>query len=158
MAASAERVVTVLELRERVMALHDRPLFADEHPEALQELVDPTISVVEGPDVWSLPAGWTRILNRIHADLLELLGGYVVTQVKQKGTGLVISTRPYASDKARERVRAARSESGRTCDLCSEPGTSNWQRFVTRCERHTVTRNDRIPGALARPPGLSPPR
>lgn len=82
MAASAERVVTVLELCERVMALHDRPLFADEHPEALQEIVDPTISVLEGPDVWSLPAGWTRILNRIHADLLELLGGYVVTQVK----------------------------------------------------------------------------
>lgn len=49
MVASAERVAGVLELQERVMALHGRPLFADEHPEALPELVDPSIQLAEDP-------------------------------------------------------------------------------------------------------------
>jgi hypothetical protein len=44
--------------------------WADEHPEALQELVDPTIRVVASDlrPAWTLPAGWVRIVNELHND------------------------------------------------------------------------------------------
>lgn len=155
MVASAERVAGLLELRERVMALHGRPLFADEHPEALQELVDPTIELRDEKS-WGLPAGWVGIVNRLHADLVELLGDYVITEIGQKSGGLRLYTSPVARDEVHERIRAAREESLRTCEVCGEPDSGQRPRFTTRCDRHAFTGTTRIPGAVARPPGWAP--
>lgn len=157
MTASAERVAGLRAIHERVTHEHHRAfLYADEHPEALQEFVNPTIRIPERSDAWSLHAGWVRIVNRLHADLVGLLGDYVVVEMKAKGAGLMIRTSPYASTEAHDRFLAARSESGRTCDLCGEPGTRSSRRFMIRCRRHAVTRDTRIPGALARRPGWRP--
>lgn len=52
--------------------------WADQRPEALQDLVDPTLTLANGVEVrtaWALPTGWVRIVNRLHRDLVELLGG-----------------------------------------------------------------------------------
>lgn len=153
MAESAERVAGMLELRQRAEALHGRPLFADEHPEALQESVDATMRLSDGAS-WSLPAGWARIVNALHRDLVELLGDYAIAEIGQKSGGLRISASPIARDEAHERIVAARAESMRTCEVCGEPGTVDRPpRFSTRCPLHPVGRSDRIPGAIARPPG-----
>ena len=41
--------------------------------------------------VWGLPAGWVPVMNRLHADLVELLGHYEVTTVGNKLSYLRVS-------------------------------------------------------------------
>lgn len=75
-------IAMVLDAQRR--ALHQCSLWADQHPLALPDPVDPAIRTVDGRPlqyVWGLPAGWVPVMNRLHADLVELLGHYEVTTV-----------------------------------------------------------------------------
>lgn len=153
----SERAARLHALRREVLLAEGRSsLFADEHPEALQELVDPSIrlSTAEPESyVWALPAGWVSLVNRLHRDLAALLGDYEVTLAGQKAGGLRFYVSPVARGEAHDRIAAAREESLDTCEVCGEPGAHS--RFSTRCSRHPVTGPDRILGAVARPPGRS---
>lgn len=124
-------------------------------PAALQELVDPTIQLDDGPYVWSLPAGWVRIVNALHADLVELLGGYVLVNATQKMGGLRYAIDRYkaldgTTEAVYNRIDRAVEESLRTCEVCGSEAVRPWTRSVnTRCGEHpgAVT-----PGVRARPP------
>lgn len=152
-----ERVARIHALRREVLLAEGRnSLYADEHPEALQELADPSIrlSTAEPESyVWALPAGWVSLVNRLHRDLAALLGDYEVTLAGQKAGALRFYTSPVARGEAHDRIAAAREESLGTCEVCGKPGGRS--RFSTRCSRHPVAGPDRIPGAVARPPGRS---
>ncbi len=66
-------------------------IWADEHPEALQVLADPTIRVAAGLDErlgGALPTSWVPIVNRLHLAVAGLIGGYEVIRVGSKGGGL----------------------------------------------------------------------
>lgn len=148
--------------------LHLRRLWADQHPEALQELVDPTITLAGGGGDahrgWELPAGWVPIVNRLHRSLVDLIGDYEVVRVGNKMSALRYAiTRP--GDKGPEihravddLLQAAKAESLSTCDLCGGPATGTLSFGVTRCEVHQSTRESPVPGALARPPRWSSER
>lgn len=158
MSASAQRFALIFWIRKSVLAEHRRLyLYADEHPEAAQDLVDPSIRLVErgrSGRSWTLPAGWVRIVNDLHADLSCLLGDYEVSYVGQKAGGLRFCTSPIVRGEAAERIGVARAESMTVCTVCG--GTARLEtppRSATRCQRHPHTRPDRIVGATARPPG-----
>lgn len=133
--------------------------WADQHPEALQKLVDPAITLAHPGRGWELPAGWVLIVNRLHRGLVDLLGDYEVVRVGNKMSALRYAIiRP--SDESTEVRRAvndllqeAKAESLSTCDLCGGPANGNLSFGVTRCEAHQSTRESPFPGALARPPG-----
>ena len=78
--------------------------------------------------------GWSGIVHRLVADLLELGWDGKVFQVKEKFGGL----RFYIADSDNllaDRIYAAEDESFRTCQECGEPGTvrgtRNW--ILTLC-------------------------
>jgi len=156
----SERAARLHALRREVLLAEGRSsLFADEHPEACQELADPSIrlSTAEPEShVWALPAGWVGVVNRLHRDLAALLGEYTITLAGQKSGGLRFYTSPVARGEAFERIDAARDESRTVCEVCGEPGGRS--RFSTRCPHHPVAGPDRIPGAVARPPGRDTPQ
>lgn len=161
MSASAQRFALIFWIRRRVFAEHRRLyLYADEHPEAAQDLIDPSIrrSGKDGFErSWSLPAGWVRIVNDLHADLRRLLGDYEVAYVGQNTGGLRFRTSPIAKGEAVKRIGAARADSMMVCAVCG--GTARIEtppRSATRCLRHPPSRPDRIIGAIARPPGWNP--
>ena len=90
----------------------------------------------------------------LHRDLLELQGPYLVTHTCQKLAALRYDTHPFMGDAAYERFLAAHEESRRICEVCGEPAPSaTWPRLTTRCERHPATKDVRVIGAIARPPG-----
>ncbi len=145
--------------------LHPRFLWADQHPDALQERVSPTIRMVDGEldGRWALPAGWVGIVNRTHAGLIDLLDYYEVVRVGNK-----MSFLRYAIDSRRRRdggpdvwkpvtdlIMAAKDESLRTCDLCGGPANGTISRGTTRCDDHQPGPGTRY-GARARPPGWRP--
>ncbi|WP_141322712.1 hypothetical protein [Brevibacterium aurantiacum] len=142
------------------------PQWADQHPEALQELVDPTITLAGGGGDahrgWELPAGWVPIVNRLHQDLVDLLGDYEVVRVGNKMSSLRYAINrpeaatPEVNGAVNDLLREAGTESLATCDLCSGSATGELSIGVTRCERHQPTRERLCPGALARPPGWQP--
>lgn len=135
------------------------PPWADEHHEALQELVDPTITLAGGGGDayrgWELPAGRVPIVNRLHQDLVDLMGDYEVVRVGNKMSGLRYAIdRPGAASPEVNRavndlLLAAKTESLSTCDLCGEPAEGRLSFGVTRCQAHQPP----VPGARARPPG-----
>lgn len=145
---------------------HRRPLWADEHREALQELVDPTIQLVGGDNAayrgWGLPAGWVPIVNRLHGDLVDLLGDYEVVRVGNKMSGLRYAidrsgdASPEVHRAVDELLQVSRAESLSACDLCGGPAHGTLSFGITRCTAHKLTRERRWPGALARPPGWHP--
>lgn len=140
--------------------------WADQHPEALQELADPTITLAGGTpgghQGWELPAGWVPIVNRLHGGLIDLLGHYEVVRVGNKMAALRYAiTRPgdasLEGDSAvNALLLAAKGESLSTCDLCGGPASGTLSFGVTRCEAHRSSRERPVPGALARPPGWRP--
>lgn len=153
-----ESTARLRELQQKLFyAEHRRILYADEHPEALQDLADPTIRLWEGElvqEVWSMPAGWVRLVNRLHADLVDLVGDYEVTDASQKAGGLRFRISPIARGEVADRIRAAREQSWTVCELCGEAAERSM--FSTRCQVHARSRTERIPGAIARPPGWVP--
>lgn len=153
MEAAAARIAGLHKLQERVQALYGRAiLWADEHPEALSTLADPSIRLT-GDDAWSLPAGWVPLVNELHATLVAVMGDYQLEQASQKSGGLRYLTVPVARGEAADLITAARGVSYRTCELCGKPGGRAAGQFSTRCDRHPSARPDRVPGAVARPPG-----
>lgn len=136
--------------------------WADLRPEALRDLVDPTIAFADGVDArtaWALPAGWVRIVNRLHRDLLELLGEYRLVDVTQKSGRLRYLIDDYGydgepglSEAVRDRLHAAQDESMTTCEVCSEPAEHSI--LCTRCTQHPIARPNRVTAVLARPPRL----
>lgn len=77
----------------------DLTLFADQHPEALQTLADPTVKVAEGLDErlgWQVPVGWIGVVNSLRVDIIELLGDYEVIRAGNK-----MSYPGYAIDRHR---------------------------------------------------------
>lgn len=140
---------------------HLRRLWADQHPEALQELVDPTITLAGGGGDahrgWELPAGWVPIVNRLHRSLVDLIGDYEVVRVGNKMSGLryAIDRPGEVSSEVNQAVNnlllAARTKSLSTCDLCGEPAEGRLSFGVTRCQAHQRP----VPAARARPPGWS---
>lgn len=140
--------------------------WADQHPEALQELVDPTIKLAAGTnyvrDGWELAAGWVPVVNRLHAGLVSLLGGYEVVRVGNKMSALRYAidrpgdVSPEVHQAVDDLLQAAKAESLSTCDLCGRPARGRLSFGVTRCEAHQSTRENTIHGALARPPGWTP--
>lgn len=158
MSASAQRFALIFWIRKSVLAEHRRLyLYADEHPEAAQDLVDPSIRLSErarSERSWNLPAGWVRIVNDLHADLSCLLGDYEVAYVGQSAGGLRLLTSPIARGGVAERIGAARADSMAVCTVCGGTARIETQpRSATRCPRHPSSRPDRIVGAIARPPG-----
>lgn len=151
-----ELIVELQQIKAHVLAEHGRTfLFADEHPEALQNLVDASITLSAHRtlgEVWALPAGWARIVNALHRDLLELLGEYVVTRADQKAGRLCFYTVPVAQGAVTERIERAVELSQRTCEVCGDPASTP-SVFSTRCDRHPSVTGKRVLGALARPPG-----
>lgn len=137
--------------------------WADEHPDARQDLVDPTVKVL-GDDYaerWALAAGWVGIVNALHAELLELLGNYEVERVTNKMSALRYAVDSLGVDRDvwREvniRIAEAKRASLATCDLCGGPALGTISVGVTRCVDHPATGPNRIMGATARPPGWSP--
>jgi thiamine biosynthesis protein ThiC len=78
-------------------------------------------------------AGWHPLLERLHAQLLDVVPGYTVAQVKEKFGGLRVhldyGDRFESTDDQRARaaqaetlVEAAEDESERTCEYCGRPG------------------------------------
>lgn len=138
-----------------------RPLWADEHPLALQTLVDPTIRVSdEDLKQWSLPAGWVEVVNRLHVGLQAVLGEYWVVGVSNKMSSLRYSIDRYGReagpgvyDAVAELLAKAKAESLATCSLCGAPANGSVSPGTTRCEEHPTTGESRGRGALARPPG-----
>lgn len=160
MSASAQRFALIFWIRKSVLAEHRRLyLYADEHPEAAQDLVDPSIRLSErarSERSWNLPAGWVRIVNDLHADLSCLLGDYEVAYVGQYAGGLRFRTSPITRGEAARRIGAARAESMAVCAVCG--GTARLEtppRSATRCPRHPHSSPDKIVGAMARPPGCT---
>lgn len=151
----ADLIAQLQQVKARVLVERHRTwLYADEHPEALQELADPSIvlSAQRSPaQVWALPAGWVRIVNELHRDLQELCGEYMVTRVDQKAGRLCFYIAPVAQGAAAERIERAVELSGRTCEVCGESAPTP-SPFTTRCDRHASSKGTRIRGALARPP------
>lgn len=151
----AVRMVRDADLR----SLSGRHWWADQRPDACHEVADPTIRLSTAEPlshVWSLPAGWAPLVNRLHRDLQELLGDYEVTLVGQKAGGLRFYTTPIARGKATERIEAAREESWRICEVCGGPGERS--KFSTRCPAHDRSQGITAHIAVARPPGWVPPR
>lgn len=131
----------------------------DEHPQACQTLVDPTIPYREIPDwirsYWGLPAGWAPLLNRLHADLQQLFDpedDYHCFQVGQKLGALCYRMPGPLETKASDLLRRAREESLRICELCAGPAEPAAGHTITRCEDHPA---GSVVGAYALPPGLS---
>ena len=158
MSASAQRFALIFWIRKSVLAEHRRLyLFADEHPEAAQDLVDPSIRLSEralSERLWNLPAGWVRIVNDLHVDLQSLLGDYEVAYVGQKAGGLLFRTSPIVWGEAAKLIGVARADSMTVCTVCG--GTAKIEtppRSTTRCPRHPHSHPDKIVGAIARPPG-----
>lgn len=118
-------------------------------------MVGPTIQLDDGPYVWSLPAGWVRIVNALHADLVELTGGYVLVNPTQKRGGLHYVIDPYkaldgSSDAVYDRIDRAIEESLRTCEVCGGEAVRPWTRSVsTRCAEHPRATT---PAVTAEPP------
>lgn len=142
--------------------------WADQHPEALKELVDPSIRIVDGRlgYRWALPAGWVGIVNRLHADLIEILGDYQLIKTGTRLAGLrYIIDRQQPDDEHPElrqtveaRLSQARKESLTVCDLCGEPAEGRATPVGTRCPRHKSARQNPPQGTFARPPGWIPAR
>ncbi|WP_454293544.1 hypothetical protein [Salana multivorans] len=158
-------IAMVLDAQRR--ALHQCSLWADQHPLALQDPVDPAIRTVDGRPLqysWGLPAGWVPVMNRLHTDLADLLDYYEVTTVGNKLSYLRVSLDmhcwrdkdPDVRRAARDLLLAAREESLRTCDLCGCPAEGTVSAGVTRCEGHPVEPWG-LSGATARPPGWRTP-
>lgn len=143
MSASAQRFALIFWIRKSVLAEHRRLyLYADEHPEAAQDLVDPSIRLSErdgSEHSWTLPAGWVRIVNDLHADLSRPLGEYEVTYAGQKDGGLRFRTSPVARGEAAERIDAARAASMTVCEVCG--GNSQ--------DRDATAVGDEVPAASA---------
>lgn len=136
--------------------------WADQHPDALQDIVDPSIRIVDDDvgERWALPAGWVNVVNHLHADLIELLGEYEIVRVGNKMAAL-----RYAIDRYRRHddgpevwdavtscIDEAVAESLGTCDLCGGHAVGRLSFGVTRCAEHPSGR-ERFTGARARPPG-----
>ncbi|WP_129656334.1 hypothetical protein [Rothia halotolerans] len=148
--------------------LNPRFAWADQHPAALQELVDPSIRLTGLQYVWGLPAGWVPIMNRLHRDLVapELLGDYAVTSAGNKMSFLRVALDRYQRDDGNpdvwtavnDRLRAAKEESLRTCDLCGGPAEGTVSFGITRCPAHAQEHVPGPGGATARPPGWRTPR
>lgn len=142
------------------MSLPPRPRlvpFADEHPAALQELADPTIVLDGGqPELyaWSLPAGWTGLVNRLHRELLAVHGEYVVVAANQKMGALRYLVHPRPGPEAQEFIDRAKEESRRTCEVCGAPAPAveAGGPWTTRCADHPARGEHRVRGAVARPP------
>ncbi|WP_019287896.1 MULTISPECIES: hypothetical protein [Arsenicicoccus] len=154
-----ELTAELQQMKARELAEYGRIfLFAGGHPEALRDVADPSIalSTQRSPgQVWALPAGWVRIVNELHHDLLELLGEYVVTRADQKAGRLCYDIAPPSfSDAVQHRIAGAEDESRHTCELCGV-NTSKTSIYAARCTRHATGAGHRIIGAIARPPGES---
>lgn len=146
----------------------ERPFgrWADQHPEALQELADSTIKLAGGSNDahhgWELTAGWVPIVNRLHAGPVDLLGHYEVVRVTSKMSALRYAidrpddVSPEINGAVDDLLQAAKAESLSTCDLCGGPADGRLSFGVTRCTAHQSTPERTIPGALARPPGWRP--
>ena len=88
--------------------------------------------------------GWQPLVDRLHADLTELLGDYQLNQVKQKDGGLryYISvpdgTAPRARDEADRLRDEAEDRSLETCEECGAPGGPAWINSWTwtLCDAH----------------------
>lgn len=91
-------------------------------------------------------AGWYPLLERLHAQLLDVVPDYTVGQVKEKFGGLQVHLQygdPFEftdGDRARVNqaealVEAAEDESDRTCEYCGKPGESRPDGWVkTMCD------------------------
>ncbi|TCO55945.1 hypothetical protein [Actinocrispum wychmicini] len=94
--------------------------------------------------------GWHSILMRAHAELVAVLPSYQVAQVKEKYGTLRLHLGVYfdpvtgelgiareLGDQVSAIVRAAEEESGRTCEVCGEPGGMTGETwFKTLCPDH----------------------
>lgn len=125
--------------------------WADEHPDACQELLDPTIRYVDEPDnprvgLTDIPAGWVPIVNQLHHDIAAVAGDYTVEIAGQKGYGLRYQLVGPVEPRVRELIAAATVASERVCTTCGAPcEPAN----PPRCDRHP---RGTTPFVFARPP------
>lgn len=88
-----------------------------------------------------LGPGWYGIICRLDADLAKLAPLYEIRQVKEKFGGLrfyVGGVPETVAEQFRARIRAAETESERTCELCGAPGRVRDEFLWTRtmCQQH----------------------
>lgn len=128
-----------------------RRLWADEFPDACQDLLDPTIQVSSAPDdprsgLTELPAGWVPIVNELHRDIVGEAGAYVLATAGQKGRGLRYEVVGAAGPAIRGLIAAAVDRSRTTCSVCGQLGEpSNPPRRASHPRRAT-------PVVFVRPP------
>ena len=134
-------------------------LWADEHPSALRTTIDPTIEVAPSAR-WDLPAGWSGVVNDLHADLLDLLPrGYTVTQADQKMARLRYYTvERDATPEQRAAVTVltgiAAERTKQLCEVCGQLAPLGVQ--AVRCGDHPLFGPSRVPHARAVPPPRRP--
>ncbi|OBA38982.1 hypothetical protein [Gordonia sp. 852002-51296_SCH5728562-b] len=129
-------------------------LWADEHPDACQVLLDPTIHVLtseEGADgkrfgTLAVPAGWVPAANELHRGITQLVGDYALIQAGQKGYGLRwLTTVDHVPG-----VRALKDSAYEiTAGLCTVCGRTGVVPNPPRCKHHP---RRTTPHAMARPP------
>ncbi|MGO1971586.1 MAG: hypothetical protein ACTH2Q_01380 [Propionibacteriaceae bacterium] len=132
--------------------------WADECPDALQVLVDPSIRLADDnvASRWALPAGWVRIVNGLHINLVGLVGEYEIVRVTNKMSALRYAIDwlqpdnggPDVWQAVNDYIGRAKDESLSVCEFCGGPAEGTISFGSTRCEDHSS-----IPGAIARPPG-----
>ena len=130
--------------------------WADQHPEACQTLLDPTIVPVDaeprdtrfGESAIAVPAGWVPVANQLHRDITNLVGPYEVIQAGQKHCGLRWLTTVDTCDDVRELIAQAHRRTEDLCGVCGAPRDPD-QRNPPRCREHPL---GVVPFAVARPP------
>jgi len=102
--------------------------------------------------------GWHPLVSKLIDDLFELGWDGELIQIKEKFGGLRFYVGD-ASDEIHKRIVEAESESFRTCERCSRPGSSTSRGWIrTLCPTHDASdrvrefieqaerRPDRLPG------------
>lgn len=135
-------------------------LWADEYPDACQELLDPAIVVAtpaDGDDparigAVSVPAGWVPVANALHRDLVALVGDYALVQAGQKGSGLrwLVDPATARCPGVSELLDQARTAAADICTVCGTHGVI--EPSPPRCADHP---RRTTPHVIARPPGCA---
>ncbi|MFT4086180.1 MAG: hypothetical protein QM658_03345 [Gordonia sp. (in: high G+C Gram-positive bacteria)] len=158
------RELELLDASPRLMEIVRRAMprwrWADQYPDACQELLDPSIRVAN-PSFFNqreTPCGWVPLINSLHAEITEKIGAHAVQCASQKFGRLRYSAVFDVSLSYEQAalykllLEEAHEKSYGLCEVC---GGRVQQRSITltRCSLHPF---GTTPHVHARPPGWRP--